>query len=245
MFTYGNHGNLLCYNKLAGTRSDGGGWWILGYDTSNRLTTIADPDDASLVGSGYCGKVAGLPGSRILTTKSYNPDGTLASSQTPSEYAGGVASAYTYDPNGNELSETQHHGNVVGTTYKWYDAADRLVEVEMPQDTNDYYTHGGSRYPWLTRYVYDLSQSASGHPLNQTKLTWPGGAQQPLISYGNLAKTTEWLPGTANCCDQSQPVWLDVRGNTFDPEDRPVSSYEVAFGTATRTRTTKTGTRAY
>jgi YD repeat-containing protein len=235
LFVYGAHGNLICYNKLALNAQSASGWSVLGYDTANRLTSIADPDDAFIT-TGLCSKVAGLPGSHIVTSNVYNVDGTLAQSQTPSEFAASVWTTFLYDSNGNETQDTHHYNSVAGTTYKWYDGADRLVEVMMPQDSDhDYYTYQNVKYPWLTRYVYDLSQSAMPiPPPNPYQHTTLNGTT--LAAYGNLAKTVEWLPPANDVL--GQPQWTDVRGTSFDPEDRVVSSYELAFGSNPKTTNT-------
>ncbi len=154
-------GNLICYNDLAESRG-ATGWRPIGYDSSHRLTTIADPDDSSVSG---CGKTGGLPGSTIVTTKVYQPDGTLTSSQTPSEAAAAVQTTFTDDQDGNVTSETSHHNSVAGTTYKWYDGANRLVKIEMPRDSNDYYRYSGVQYPWLNRYVYDSVSERKQPPI--------------------------------------------------------------------------------
>jgi YD repeat-containing protein len=227
LFTYDASGNLICYNKLGTDRSATSGWWILGYDTANHLISSADPDDSSTSGCGKTG--GGIAGSYIVTRMQYAPDGTLTQSQSPSEYDANVWTGFTYDSDGNELTETHHYNyptSAAGTAQKWYDGADRLVEVMMPRDPDrDYYKDQGTLYPWLTRYIYDLSQSAMPSP-NPNRPTTLNGVTLP--AYGNLAKTVEWLPPVYD--QQSGIAWTDVRGTSFDPLDRVVSSYETAFG---------------
>jgi hypothetical protein len=62
-----------------------------------------------------------------------------------------------------------------GPTRKWYDGADRLVEVQQPTDPNyDCYT-----FPWRTRYLYDLTQGG----------TVTIGSSPAYSAYGGLFKT--------------------------------------------------------
>jgi hypothetical protein len=57
--------------------------------------------------------------------------------------------------------ETHHYNSTwssysVGTTTKWYDGSDRLVEVQLPSDQNV-----DNDNPNKTRYIYDLTQAAA------------------------------------------------------------------------------------
>ncbi|MDP9024037.1 MAG: hypothetical protein M3N13_01505, partial [Candidatus Eremiobacteraeota bacterium] len=151
-FWYDNNGCLGCYNKGAGT-------WVLAYDALGRPLSTADPDD-SAAGAGICGKTGGTPGWSTAATTAYFPDGSVLSKQSASQRATGVSTTFTYDLDGNESTETHHFGCVSvssctpGVTHKWYDGADRLVEVALPFDAYDI-----QGYPMMTRYIYDLSQS--------------------------------------------------------------------------------------
>ncbi len=203
-FWYDMSGNVRCY-------SNGVGISVLSYDALGRLTSVADPDDTSANAGSACGKSAGQAGWNTQTTYTYFPDGAKQTSQTPVERANGVATGYTYDLDGNETTETHHFGCVSGhtctpgVTTKWYDGADRLVEVQQPQDPSDYYT-----YPWLTRYLYDISQSGS-----------VSIAGTSFSAHGNLFKTQEWVTGPG----ASSPSWTDLHGNAFDALDRAVAKY--------------------
>lgn len=234
---YDGNGNAVCYSTL----QDGGGthWYRATYDGLNRRVATADADDASLSVS-QCANTAGIAGSHIQSTTSYYPNGQVSATQSPGEYAAGVSTTYTYDPDGNPLSETQHYGNQAGTTTKWYDGADRLVEVEQPHDprTNpqgtayDYFA-----YAWLTRYIYDLSQG------NNVSVD---GAS--FRAYGNLYKTQEYVPSNPVVqagTTPAAPAWTDVRGTGFDALDRALSSYENAFGTTPKLSNTYDGNGYY
>ena len=70
------------------------------------------------------------------------------------------------------MTETHHYGSEAGTTYKWYDGDDRLVEVQQPHDPRTFAS--GNAYDlfsfaWSTRYLYDLSQN--GHDV--APFNWP------------------------------------------------------------------------
>jgi YD repeat-containing protein len=244
-FTYDSFGDLATYNK-------GNGAWTLTYDNLNRLVKRTDPDNVS---SYTC----------------YNADDTVSLQRSASQYAAdssescaGVTPAtsagvsFTYDQDGNELTELHHHGCTAvsgcgtGQTSKWYDGQDRLVEVRQPQDGNDAYA-----FAWMTRYIYDITQ---GQPVSIT-----GGASG-FYAYGNLYKTQEciqaasvqlqnqYYPLTARTQAVSAPIaptvtggctFTDLRGNTFDALDRSLTKYEVAAGTAPETTDTYDGSGEY
>ncbi len=202
-FAYDAKGNLTGYGT-------GQGSWSLTYNTLNRLVTATDPDN-------------------VMTQTCYFPDGSVRAKQSALQYAldgtrcGPRAVTYGYDADGNPVSEMHNFGNVAGTTTKWYDPADRLVEVAQPHDTTDLAT-----YSWMTRYIYDLSQGAPGALAPQINGTTVSG-------YGNLVKTQEYMPPTTTGQPTNlslSPQWIDLRGNAFDGLDRPTAAYEAAFGSA-------------
>ncbi|HEV3086952.1 MAG TPA: DUF6531 domain-containing protein [Candidatus Elarobacter sp.] len=217
-FWYDANGNLVCYGT-------GTGQWLLAYDSLGRLTTTADPDD-SASGSGPCGKTGAQPGWNTTSRTSYFADGSVASKQTASQVVNGISTSFTYDVDGNPISETHHHGCTsvasctAGVTSKWYDGAGRLVEVQQPYDANDI-----QAYPWSTRYIYDIS---GGHTTNYRGMG--------LVGYGNLVSTQEllsgtvWEPGFGQTYPISSGTWTDVRATSFDALDRAVSNYEAALG---------------
>ena len=158
--------------------------------------------------------------------------GSKQTVQSPSERAYTVNSSYVYDLDGNATTEIVHHSCVpnqscpAGTTQKFYDGADRLVEVQQPHDTRTLpgtSTGDGSAWPvapydsdpWLTRYVYDLSGggavSMRGSPTFQ--------------AYGNLYKTQSWLAGDLTTLSG----WTDLRGSAFDGLDREITklAYQI------------------
>ena len=227
-FAYDNFGNLTAYNA-------GNGAWSLTYDTLNRMLTRSDPDSVT---SYSCYNV---DGSVAYTESAYQRslDGTSGCQSTAPAYA----VSQLYDADGNVVQQTHHYGQTPGgsvtpgVTQKWYDGDDRLIEVKQPQDPTDVYV-----FPWLTRYIYDLSEN---QPVSIT-----GGAT--VNAYGNLYKTQECLQATsvqvagpfAGKPSGSPTVtgtctsFLDVRGNSFDPLDRGLNKYEVAAGSAPETTST-------
>jgi YD repeat-containing protein len=216
-FWYDATGYLRCYSKGQGT-------YVLSYDALGRPLSQADPDDSSANGSSLCGKTTGQPGWNTQTTKTYFPDGALQSSQSSAERAGGVATSFTYDVDGNPTTETHHYGCSVGNsctagvTTKWYDGADRLVEVRLPHDPSDFYAS-----PWLTRYLYDISVGG-----------FVGIAGTSYRGYGNLYKTQEWVPAQG----AALPSWLDLRGSAFDGLDRVAAKYMFSPNSNTTVRAT-------
>jgi YD repeat-containing protein len=216
-FWYDAAGYLRCYSKGVGTS-------VLTYDALGRIVSVADPDDSSANAGAVCGKTSGQPGWNTQVTNSYFPNGALQSSQTSAQRAGGVATSYIYDADGNTTSETHHYGCTpggsctAGVTTKWYDGADRLVEVGLPHDVSDYYSSA-----WLTRYLYDLSAGGS--------VSLAGTSYR---AYGNLFKTQEWVPAAG----ASSPSWVDLRGSAYDALDRIVTKYTFSPGSATVRATT-------
>jgi YD repeat-containing protein len=211
-FWYDANGNLRCYSK-------GNGTWALSYDNASRLVMVADPDDSSANAGTLCGKSTGQAGWNTQTTYTYNPDGSKASAQTPSERAYGLSTTYAYDLDGNVVSETAHHGCVPnqtcppGTTQKWYDGADRLVEVQLPHDPRSYSWPSTLPYDgvlWVTRYLYDISAGGT--------VSLQGSA--PFRAYGNLYKTQKGVASS----------FTDVSGSAFDALDRETTKLSFLVG---------------
>ena len=206
-FTYDAYGNVTQYDK-------GNGPWRLQYDVMNRLTSSKDPD-------GYTSYVY------------YYNNGQTSKTETPYQHARGVGSTFAYDRDGNETQETVYHGGtyVSGAlptlpsppppTTKYYDGADRLVEVQQPRDSSN----NGEAYtnPWITRYLYDLSQNGTVSPLPTV-----GGTS--VAAHGNLYKTVELAPSTDTVTYTSTSPAVngqfnDLKGNAFDALDRPTARY--------------------
>ncbi len=202
-FGYDANGNITAYGTGSGT-------WQLSYDGLGRLLVATDPDGVS-------------------SYSSYWPDGSLAKSETAIQHATGLGVLFARDYDGNVVQETHHYTCTsaqtctAGATLKWYDGAGRLVEVFAPQDPSDRYP-----FPWLTRYLYDLTQGG--------KVTVFG---QSVRAYGTLFKTQEWLANTTPVWTEptwssqnatpppalGSPSWTDVSGNAADALDRTVGEY--------------------
>jgi RHS repeat-associated protein len=213
-FVYDQVGNLICYSKNGGT-----GWWILQYDSGSlgRVLAIADPDDdpaASGISQPTCAKTAGISGATITTTKTYFADGSVATSQSPDNRAAGVAESFTYDPDGDVLTDLQHFGTAsvpggaLAYTQKWYDARDRLVELREPdaQSPPIFSSPAPTLDKWTTRYLYDLTQGGS--------VSFNGGTG--FFAHGNLFKTLK--------------NQVDSAATAFDALDRPVAKYGLQPG---------------
>ena len=215
-FIYDGLGNLACYSKL--TDTNGTHWWRLTYDGLNRQTAVADPDDASL-SVPECSNAPGIAGSHIVTMTTYNPDGSVASTQTPSEYAAGYSTTFGYDADGNSISEIHHYNCTTssctpGETDKWYDGEDRVVEVGEPHDPTDYFT-----YRWLSRNLYDLTQNG----------VVSVGGSSTFHAYGGLYKTQQWEGATQS----ASPAWTDLKGYAYDGLDRAVTKYAFSPNNST------------
>ena len=205
--SYDGHGNLVCDTK-------GSQAWALQYDVLGRVLAIDDPDDSLRSG---CAPVP--PGSTVQTRKAYYPNGQLQESQTPAELAGSAWTQFTYDADGNTITELHHFNCPIGqscgnTTTKWYDGADRVIEVSEPHDSGtfpdgtarDYFT-----FPWMTRYLYDISSGGSNTFSNT-----------PVTAHGNLFDTQEFLATTP-----SGGAWTDTKGDAYDALDRQVTALSI------------------
>jgi YD repeat-containing protein len=219
-FWYDTNGELRCYSKGRGTT-------VLTADSLGRVTMVADPDDTSANGGSLCGKSTGQAGWNTQATTAYYPDGSVQYSQTPAQRAGGVSTAFTYDLDGNESTETHHYGCApgnsctAGATSKWYDGADRLVEVALPHDGFwDWYSS-----TWITRYLYDLTQGGS---------VYIGGTG--YLAYGGLYKTQEWVPASQG----GTTAWTDLKGSASDAVDRQVTKYSFSPSSNTTVRASTT-----
>jgi YD repeat-containing protein len=216
--TYDASGNIICASTDG---NDPTTTTLLIYDSLSRVVAVGDPDDASVTNG--CAKTAGIAGSAIATRTTYFPNGQVATTTTPAEAAANVSTQFQYDLDGDVTSEQHHFVAGAGPVQKWYDGADRLVEVQQPTDVNDFYT-----FPWRTRYLYDLTQGG----------TVTIASSAPYRAYGGLYKTQEQLPsgvttpqwneaGSVNGASTgtSNPTWQDTAGTAFDALDRAVTAY--------------------
>lgn len=199
---YDINGNIVC--SKADTAS--GGATLMSYDTMNRLVTAADPDDASTT-STWCSKTPGLAGSTTVSSWTYYADGSVASTQSPSQAARMSGMAYAYDLDGNVVQQAPYspspQSTSIPTLKRWFDGADRLVETSEPADPN---TSGD--VPLLIRYIYDLSQGGSA-------ITISGAS---VAAHGNLYETQKNKPGG----------WRDFSYSAFDLADRVTTLYNFA-----------------
>jgi YD repeat-containing protein len=219
---YDQYGNTLQSNSLGQTGTPGTSFY--GYDKLNRPVSTIDPDGAA-------------------TCTHYNSDGSVQSTETSTERAaaalgpcsttaapatvaapGQYATTYAYDVDGNEVNETSHFGNTAGTTTKWYDGADRLVEVSKP----------GSSYPftdaWCVRYLYDLSQNG------KNSIVSASGNKETFASHGNLFSTQTYVPPdqipfTNNPSGAQLPPgptgWQTTAGYAYDVVSRITTAYKI------------------
>jgi hypothetical protein len=213
-FSYDAAGNVVHYgtgyNVGIPSQSNGSGSVTLTYDSMERPTAETDADN-------------------VVSTRTFSIEGTITSTTSAPQAAAGVSTLLTYDADGDEITETHYHGCVPGylqycvngaQTLKWYDGADRLVEVQQPHDPrSDYYAS-----PWMTRYIYDLSQAG-------TKYTLAIGSDSNLQAFGNLFQTQEYLPSLIYnaTAPPTSLSWIATKGTTFDPLDRTIATYDVSM----------------
>ena len=213
-YTYSPYGDVTSVNE-------GNGATTLVYDVLNRLVTTTNPDSPNYVSYSY-----------------YNSDGSVSKTETPYQHATGTGNTVAYDPDGNMVSTSVYR--MTGptsslspdTTSYWFDGEDRLVEVKQaPDSTNDLYAN-----PWITRYIYDLSQGNG--------VSVSGGTTVQYQAHGNLYKTQELLPaGEPISVPSPAPLnvanttFQDLNGNAFDSLDRPVTRYSFIIPSSSSAET--------
>ena len=214
-FTYDPYGDITAYNSGNGTST-------ATYDLLNRLKSATDAD-------GY------------TSYTYYFSNGQISKTETPYQHARNVGPTFVYDIDGNETQETVYHGGAYASgglpvlpslpppTNKYYDGGDRLVEVQQPRKPSgaaEAYTN-----PWITRYLYDLSQGGSAGP-------GPTINGQAVTAHGNLYKTLELDPpgdvvtfgNTAQSIASTQ--FHEIKGNAFDAMDRATAKYFFVVNSA-------------
>ena len=199
-FSYDAFGDVTSF-------SDGSGTTTIAYNALNRPIEVTDADGHS-------------------SYTYYNPDGSVSKTETPYQHANGWGSTIGYDVDGNAISRTimrqtsPTSSPTPETTYSFYDGEDRLVDVKQPQDPSyDTYTN-----PWITRYLYDVSQSVG--------VSFSGGAIS-FQAYGNLYKTQELLTSGSGPVTQTattpqsvvNAAFQDLKGSAYDGLDRAIAKY--------------------
>jgi YD repeat-containing protein len=283
---YDGYGNLSTYDKGMGSQGLQDSW-TLSYNKDNILTQRTN-NDATITNAAITSMSCYyLDGSLFYTEtpSQWANDGSLNCPTASKLLAGPVsppssATAYYYDADGDQIEGITHKGcstaihcngstsmtacasgqtNPPGTTCKYYDGLDRLVETAQPYDTRSQenqvtqsqqpYEFFGFR--WMNRYIYDLSQEGGSANLTISDST---GAISNLVAYGGLYKTQECLPASSpkllSLTDQGKYgngscQFEDVRGNSFDGLDRTIGKYELAYGTAPVTLNTYDSTGQY
>jgi YD repeat-containing protein len=202
------YGNVLSLGSGVGS-------WAYSYDSLNQLSTTTDPDG-------------------VASYRHYNADGTVSNTETAYQHATNTGATYTYDADENQVSESHYRGGTFnsngsptipttpGSTASYYDGADRLVEVVLPYDqSNDVYTN-----PWITRYIYDLSQGGT--------VAFRG---QAISAHGNLYNVQQFLPSGSQIQSWSagSPKLVNstatvVKGSSFDALDRQTAEFSAVNG---------------
>jgi YD repeat-containing protein len=225
-FGYDSYGNLTHYDKGQDSQGSYQDSWKLGYDASNQLDQKTE-NDPTISGSSFS---CYYPDGSLFYAETPSQHDTDGDPNCPSVSAmlGGSynapakATAYSYDLDGDQVQIITHKGcsannacpgpsgttacltgqsNPIGTTCKYYDGLDRLVETIEPHDSRSFSMNGGSQpyefyaFRWMNRYIYDLSQSGGQASLSIADGT---GTISNLVAYGSLYKTQEYLPQTSN-----------------------------------------------
>ncbi len=209
-FGYDGNGNLISYDRgmQNGNALDS---WTLKYDTENLLMQRTE-NDSTIPLSGSSFTCHNPDGSVLYTEPSqHDADSDPPCPSTKTLLGGNFtppskATAYYYDTDGDQVKLITHKGcssnngcpgattvtarvagesNPIGTTCKYYDGLDRLVETIASYDTRAY---GQSAYyefypfRWMNRYIYDLSQGGSNLKIADGTGTVSGdhGLRKPL-----------------------------------------------------------------
>jgi YD repeat-containing protein len=267
-FAYDGYGNLSTYDKGTGTQGLQDSW-TLAYSPDNILTKRSN-NDATITNAAITSMSCYYADGSLFYTETpsqWANDSNPSCPSTSSLLAGNVsppshATAYYYDTDGDQVRATTHKGcssaigcsgatsktacasgqsNPTGTTCKYYDGLDRLVETAQPYDTRTQLNVGTQQsyeffgFRWMNRYIYDLSQEGGSANLSISDST---GTISGLAGYGGLYKTQECLPASSlkllsltDAGHYSSCQFEDVRGNSFDGLDRTVAKFELAYGT--------------
>ncbi|HXM18329.1 MAG TPA: DUF6531 domain-containing protein [Candidatus Tumulicola sp.] len=204
---YDAHGNVTSYSKGVGS-------WSLAYDALNRLIAATDPDN-------------------VTSYKYYYANGQVQRTETAFQHSNATGVVYTFDADRNEITEMHRFGGTSGTTTKYYDGADRLVEVALPQGQSDFYA-----FSWLTRYLYDLTQNQGTVSLGMNAPSWGTATYN---AHGNLFAVQEYLVDPIQ--EAGQPAtgvqsWTDTKGTAYDALDRPVAGYTYVPGVSMTAQST-------
>jgi RHS repeat-associated protein len=212
---YDLSGDILC------AESGSGHWVTAQYDEDGRMLALGDADDYVVNGSA-CGKSQGAYADAQHYV--YYPNGEVEETQNAVQFPSN-GDTFTYDGDGNLTQSKNWFANTQNTTTYLYDAADRNVEVEEPQDaSNDFYS-----MPWLTRYLYDLGAiGGSTEFMGST-----------VVAHGNLYKMQRYLPSAIQSGDATPPTptpsWVDSAATAYDELDRVTDQYQPISGQTTGT----------
>jgi YD repeat-containing protein len=258
------YGNLTGYDRGSGSGHTLDSW-TLTYD-SNNLNSSKTQNDPTITNAAITSYSCHYADGSLFYTETpsqWAADKNPACPGTNKLLQGGVippsnATAYYYDFDGDPVMIITNKGcstsnpcslpseqtacangqfNPIGTTCKYYDGLDRLVETIEPYDSRNFLINGQQipyefySFRWMNRYIFDLSLSGGSANLSISDNT---GSVSGVVAYGNLYKTQEYLPqNKTQALGQSvgQASWYDVRGTSFDGFDRVISKYELAYMT--------------
>jgi YD repeat-containing protein len=200
---------------------------------AKRLAASATPSPAPLAGAASTARLAascavGCPKHPTIFIHAPPPASARSSTQGAAVLQGRVQTQGLTPP------------GATATTLKWYDGADRLVEVAQPRDSAiDYHP-----YPWMTRTLYDLTMGGSVQLKQWAQTLFQGGnGAAPTSSltpsfhaHGNFFDTQVFVDmgwsrvsGTQFDC---LPQWVDHTGNAYDILDRSTAKYDMARSTS-------------
>ncbi len=184
-----------------GTAQDAHGGRILyTYDALERLTRVCYANCAPTGGGGAGGGGAasvGITASSGLDCTKCGGSGAVPdrapedNPPAPSD----TFTAWTYDPLGNRLAETDY----LGTKTSTYDAADRLVSVRLPDGTSTAYTYdrnGNQLSAGPSASTYDLADRLTSATVGGTSetYTWSGdGVRLSAATGPQASKTTQFV----------------------------------------------------
>jgi|GEM_PF-1247577 len=176
------------------------------YDTTNRTTTITDPlSQATTLAYDAAGQLTRITspsvagGAALVTQFEYNATtGDVTKIIAPT----GSTVVYTYDANGNRISETDSLNNKIERVY---DTATNTLRTETR------YLDGGTSTPVTTRYAYDSKNhlryvvSAEGYVTQYVYNSL--GQQTSVIEYAGTVYNVASLTPTTQIATATLDTW--------------------------------------
>jgi len=187
-FSYDNANRLTNIAHTDATKALTLAGYTYGYDAASQLTNYSGPDGSLTYGYDVDGQLTSVTGARSESF-SYDKNGnrTMAGYTTGAgnELTSDGVYNYTYDNEGNTLTQTQIATGTV-TNYTW-DYRNRLTEVQVKSSTGTVLND--------EKFTYDVNDNRIGVMLNGVQQSWTvfDGANPYMDFNGSGALTERYL----------------------------------------------------